>query len=399
MTESASYPLAGVRVLDLTQYIAGPYTTQVLADLGATVLKVERPGRGDVYRAQGPLFLNGESVSFLALNRGKQSLLLDWSDEEGRAALRRLLSEVDIVVENMRPGTLARYGLDFETLHPEYPRLIFCSISAFGQVGPMAGQGGYDLTVQAFSGLLSMTGHPGGPPAKIPVAALDFGSALYATVGILAALRQREVTGKGQWVQTSILETSLAWLSLHIATFLAGGAEPGPAGTRSPFFAPYEAYRAEEGYIVVCGTGVLEVWPNLCSVLGLEHLVDDPRFASNSSRVENADALRDELERVFATRPAAYWEERLTEARIACASVQRLSDVLDSAQVRALGILDTMEHPTAGTMPIVRLPITLSDAPSTATVAPPRLGEGMESEMEAMGTGAVDPAGGPAEDR
>jgi crotonobetainyl-CoA:carnitine CoA-transferase CaiB-like acyl-CoA transferase len=382
MTTSPAYPLAGVRVLDLTQYIAGPYTTQVLADLGATVLKIERPGRGDVYRAQGPLFLNGESVSFLALNRGKRSLLLDWSADVGRTALRRLFSEADVVVENMRPGTLARYGLDYAAVHADHPRLIYCSISAYGQAGPMAAQGGYDLTIQAFSGLMSMTGQPGGPPAKIPVAALDFGSALYAVVGILAALRQRDDTGQGQWVQTSILETSLAWLSLHISTLLAGGAEPGPMGTRSPFFAPYEAYRAEDGHIVVCGTGVLEIWPNLCRVLGLDHLVEDPRFATNSARVENADQLRDELERVFATHPTAYWQEKLTEARIACAPVQRLSDVLDSPQVRALGIIDKLEHPTAGSMPIVRLPISLSDAPSTTTVAPPRLGEGAESGMK-----------------
>ena len=382
MTDSGTYPLDGVRVLDLTQYIAGPYTTQVLADLGATVLKVERPGRGDVYRAQGPRFLNGESVSFLALNRGKQSLLLDWSTEEGRAALRRLFADVDVVVENMRPGTLARYGLDYETVHGDYPHLIYCSISAFGQEGPLAAEGGYDLTIQAFSGLMSMTGHPGGPPAKIPVAALDFGSALYATVGILAALRQREETGRGQWVQTSILETSLAWLSLHISTLLAGGAEPQRMGTRSPFFAPYEAYRAEDGHVVVCGTGVLEVWPTLCSVLGLEHLADDPRFVTNSARVENADELRAELERVFMTDTVAHWVDALTKARIACAPVQRLSEVLECDQVKALRMVDELEHPLAGPVPIVRLPITLSDAPSTSRMPPPRLGEGAESGSE-----------------
>jgi crotonobetainyl-CoA:carnitine CoA-transferase CaiB-like acyl-CoA transferase len=375
VTAARQYPLEGVRVLDLTQYIAGPYTTQVLADLGATVLKVERPGRGDVYRAQGPLFINGESVSFLALNRGKRSLLLDWSVEEGRETLRRLLSEVDVLVENMRPGTLARYGLDFDTVHADFPRLVYCSISAFGQTGPRANEGGYDLTIQAFSGLMSMTGHPGGPPAKIPVAALDFGSALYATVGILAALHQREATGKGQWVQTSILETSLAWLSLHIAALLAGGAEPGPAGSRSPFFAPYEAYQAEDGYVVVCGTGVLEIWPNLCAILGLERLVDDPRYATNSARVQHADELRDELERVFVTKPAAHWERELTEARIACTAVQGLSDVLASPQVKALEMIQELEHPVAGPVPIVRLPITLSGAASMTATPPPRLGE------------------------
>ncbi|HLB04334.1 MAG TPA: CoA transferase, partial [Gaiellaceae bacterium] len=223
-----SYPLTGIRVLDLTQYVAGPYCTQVLADLGAAVLKVERPGVGDVYRRQGPVFVAGESASFLTLNRGKRSVELDLGSVGDRERIDALLVEADVLVENMRPRALEKFGLDYPSLAKLHPRLIYCSISAFGQEGPLAGEGGYDTTVQALSGLMAMTGHPGGPPAKIPVAALDFGSALYGVIGIQAALAHRERTGRGQWVQTSLLETALAWLSMHIVTFLLGGEEPGP---------------------------------------------------------------------------------------------------------------------------------------------------------------------------
>ena len=371
---AGGYPLEGVRVLDLTQYVAGPYCTQVLADLGATVLKVERPGTGDVYRRQGPVFREGESASFLTLNRGKRSIELDLGDPAGRERVHELLAEADVLVENMRPGALARHELDFAALEARYPRLVYCSISAYGQEGPLAGAGGYDTTIQALSGLMAMTGHPGGPPAKIPVAALDFGSALYGVIGIQAALAQRERTGRGQWVTTSLLECALGWLSMHVITYLLGGEEPGPAGSRSPFFSPYEAYRTADGYLVVVGTGGRDAWGQLCRVLGLERLVGDPRFADNADRVRNAEALREELEAVLVTRPGADWVGPLEAAGVACAPVQRLPEVLASEQVHALGLLGTLEHPVAGEIPPVRLPLSLSDAPTTAEAPPPALG-------------------------
>jgi formyl-CoA transferase/CoA:oxalate CoA-transferase len=346
----------------------------VLADLGAAVVKVERPGVGDVYRRQGPVFADGESASFLTLNRGKRSVELDLSSPRDRPRLSELLADADVLVENMRPGALAKYGLDYGSLEPEHPRLIYCSISAFGQRGPLAGAGGYDLTVQAVSGLMSATGHPGQPPAKIPVAALDFGAALYAVVGILAALRQREVTGRGQWVQTSLLECALAWLSMHVVTYLLGGGEPERTGSRSPFFAPYEAYRTADGYLVVVGTGGQDAWGALCRTLGLERLVEDPRFATNAERVQNAEALRVELEAVLGTAPTAEWVTRLDGAGVVCAPVQRLSEVLESPQARALEMVGTLEHATAGEIPTVRLPLTLSRAATAAREPPPPLG-------------------------
>ena len=372
---SAAHPLEGVNVLDLTQYVSGPYCTQVLADLGATVVKVERPGKGDVYRRQGPVFLNGESTSFLTLNRGKRSVELDLASTADRPALEALIGEADVLVENMKPGTVARRGVSYEDLHKRFPRLVYCSISAFGQHGPTATQGGYDLSVQALSGIMAMNGHPNQPPAKVPVAALDFGSALYAVIGILAALRQREHTGRGQWVQTSILETSLAWLSMHITSFMVNGEEPEQLGSRSPFFAPYEAYQAADGYLVVVGTGGKTAWPDLCGALSVDHLIDDPRFRENGDRVLNADALREELERVLTREPVEHWVGVLDAAGVPSAPVQRLRQVVESNQVRALGAIAALEHPTAGDVPIVRLPMTLSDAETTAAEPPPLLGQ------------------------
>ena len=382
MSDAVGFPLDGVKVVDLTQYVAGPYCTQVLADLGAEVLKVERPGTGDVYRHQGPVFKEGESASFLTLNRGKRSVALDLGSDDARARLEQLLADADVLVENMRPGSLAKFGLDYAAVHERHPYLIYASISAFGQEGPLAQDGGYDTTIQALSGLMAMTGHPGGPPAKIPVAALDFGSALYAVIGIQAALAQRERTGVGQWVQTSLLECALAWESMHVITYLLGGEEPGPAGTRSPFFAPYEAYRTADGYLVVVGTGGRDSWGNLCRTLGLELLIDDPRFATNAQRVANAEELRGELEAAFVRRPSGEWIEALTAVGVACAPVQRLAQVLESEQVRALEMVRELDHPVAGAIPTVRLPVTMSGASTTSDTPPPAL----DAEREARST-------------
>jgi crotonobetainyl-CoA:carnitine CoA-transferase CaiB-like acyl-CoA transferase len=372
------YPLEGVKVLDFTQYVAGPYCSQVLADLGATVLKVERPGSGDVYRGQGPVFLAGESVSFLALNRGKRSIAMDLRDPEDQATLRALAGEADVLVENMTPGTLSRYGLGYEELSEIAPGLVYCSIAGFGQRGPLAAEGAYDLTIQALSGLMSMTGHPGRPPAKIPVAALDFGSALYAVIGIQAALWQRRSSGRGQWVQTSLLETSLAWLSMHIATRAAGGEEPQRLGTRSPFFAPYEAYATADGHIVVVGTGGGDGWERFCRAIDRTDLIEDERFADNSLRVANVEALRGEIEQRMASAPTAHWEQRLREERVPCAPVQTLDQVLVSEQVAALEAVRELDHPVAGAVTEVRLPITLSAARSTAERGAPALDEHAE---------------------
>ena len=248
------------------------------------------------------------------------------------------------------------------------------SISGYGQVGPDATRGGYDLVIQALSGLLSMTGPEGGDPAKVPIAALDFGSGLYGALGALAALRERETTGRGRHVTTSILECALAWLSMHIVTQGLGGEEPAAAGTRSPFFAPYEAFRAGDGHLVIVGTGGDDAWGRLCGALGLGRIREDPRFAENASRVANAAALRDIIEAVLADRGVADWTAVLEEAGVVCAPVQRLSQVLASEQVRALGLIDTQEHPSAGVIPMVGTPLSFDGERAVSELPPPLLG-------------------------
>jgi crotonobetainyl-CoA:carnitine CoA-transferase CaiB-like acyl-CoA transferase len=352
----------------------------LLADLGATVLKIERPGTGDDTRAWGPPFLQdrdgndtGEAAYYLACNRGKQSLAIDFTKPDGRDLVLALAAQSDALIENFKVGGLAKYGLHYEALSAEYPALVYCSISGFGQQGPLAGEGAYDLSIQALSGILSLTGHPEQPVAKVPVAALDFGSALYGVIGILSALRQREQTGRGQWVQTSLLETALAWLSMHIASYLGGGDEPTRQGTRSPFFAPYEAYQTADGQLVVVGTGGDSGWHSFCRALELPELADDPRFATNSSRVANAEALREAVEAVMTTRPTEHWVQRMHAERVPYAPVQTLPEVLRSEQVAALGAISRLTHRVAGEIPIVRLPLTMSGAHVTATDPPPAL--------------------------
>ena len=393
-----SYPMQHITVVDLTQYVTGPYCTQVLADLGANVIKVEPTGSGDVYRRQGPVFAAGESASFLALNRGKASVTLDLASRSDRQRLEEIIAGADVLVENARPGALRKHGLDYSSLSARHRRLIYCSMSAFGERGPLAAEAGYDLTVQATAGLLALTGHPGSGPARIPIPALDFGCALYGTVGILAALAERERTGRGQRIATSMLETSLAWLSIHVLNLLLGGEEPAPSGSRSPFFAPYETYATSDGHVAVVGTGERDAWGNLCRALRLEHLVDDPRFATNQDRVRRADLLKREIEAVLSREPTAKAVERLRDAKVTCAPVQSLREALESPQVEALGLLQQLRHPRAGTIPTVRLPLTFSAAQSTATAPPPMLGaDDRVASTEAGGRAECDER--PAEPR
>lgn len=372
---SGAGPLDGVRVVDLTSYVAGPYATMLLADLGADVVKVERPG-GEVYRRQGPVFVNGESASFLTLNRGKRSIELDLREAADRERLHDMLATADLLVENSAPGVMERMHLGADGVRERHPHLVYVSISGFGSVGPDAGRGGYDLIIQALSGLLSMTGSPESGPAKIPVAALDFGSGLYAVVGALAALHARAVTGRGAHVTTSLLESALAWLSMHVVTMGLGGEEPQPQGTRSPFFAPYEAFRTADGHLVVVGTGGDDAWGRLCGALGRDDLRGNPLYADNASRVANAESLRAEIESVLTRRTSAEWAGVLDAAAVVNAPVQRLGEVLGSPQVAALGILGEQEHPVAGTVPRIGSPISLDGVRAVSDAPPPPLGAG-----------------------
>ena len=384
---SSGGPLAGIRVVDATQYVAGPYCSMLLGDLGADVIKIERPGRGDIYRTQGPHFLRGVSVTFLALNRNKRSVELDFAAEgEDRARLMDLIREADVFVENLTPGTLARKGLGYEDLAAINPRLIYCSISGFGQTGPRAGEGGYDLQLQAEGGVMSVTGEPGRPPVKVGISALDYGAAMYGVIGLLAALEARHRTGRGQHVDVSLLDTTVAWFSVLAGTYWATGAVPAPLGSRSALFAPYQAFEASDGWLTVVGTGGANGWADFCAVLELPALVEDPRFATNGDRIANLDILEPVLAARFATATVAEWTERLKAAGLPAAPINRLDAVLDDPQVRARDLVVEVEHPVEGTYTAIGMPIKLSATPLSIRRGPPGLGEHQDEGFEPRGT-------------
>ena len=371
----AEGPLAGLRVVDATQYVAGPYATMLLGDLGADVIKVERPGVGDVYRGQGPYFLRGESVTFLALNRNKRSVALDIGAAADRERLLDLVREADVFVENLTPGSLARKGLGYEDLAAVNPGLIYVSVSGYGQTGPRASEGGYDLQMQAEGGLMSVTGEPGRPPVKVGVSALDYGAAMYGVIGLLAALEARHRTGRGQHVDVSLLDANMAWFSVLAATYWATGQVPGPLGSRSALFAPYQAFEASDGWLTIVGTGGANGWADFCGVVETPELVEDPRFRTNGDRIANLEILEPILAARFATRTVDEWVRRMRAVGLPAAPINALDAVLRDPQVRARELVVDVAHPDGGTYEAIGMPIKLSETPLSIRRGPPRLGE------------------------
>ena len=377
-----SGPLAGLRVVDATQYVAGPYCSMMLGDLGADVLKIERPGRGDVYRSQGPYFLRGESVTFLALNRNKRSIALDIGDAADRERLLELVREADVFIENLTPGALARKGLGYADLAAVNPRLIYCSVSGYGQTGPRASEGGYDLQVQAEGGLMSVTGEPGRPPVKAGVSVLDYGAAMYGVIGILSALAARERIGRGQHVDVSLLDSSVAWFTVLAGTHWATGEVPAPLGSRSALFAPYQAFMASDGWLTIVGTGGVNGWPDFCDVVGVPELVDDPRFRTNRDRIAHLDELEPILAARFLTASVAEWMAKLKAVGLPAAPINRLDAVLRDPQVVARDLVVDVEHPIEGTFKAIGVPIKLSETPPSVRRRPPKLGEHQHEGFE-----------------
>ncbi len=365
--------LGGLRVLDLTRFVAGSQATMLLAAMGAEVIKIEVPP-GDPYRAQGTERVNGESALFLALNSGKRSVAIDFRKQAGREALERLLPSADMLVENARPGSLARYGLDWESVHARCPALIYGSISGYGDVGPDAARGGFDLILQAESGMMSVTGSPESGPVKVGAPVLDVGAGLTCALGLLAACIQRQRTGQGALVSSSLLEFALASLGTLAAGVLASGETPGLLGTHSPVFAPYGGFATSDGWLVLAGAGSEELWARACRALGLAALTEDPRFAGNSQRVANRESLTREIEAVLTTRPTAHWLARLTEAGVPAAEVHDLAQVLAGPQITALGSVQELEHDKAGPYRLISPPLRLGRAALTYPSPAPVLG-------------------------
>ncbi len=386
--------LSHIRVLDLSRVLAGPWCTQNLADLGAEVLKVEKPGSGDDTRAWGPPYLQdgagndtGESAYYLSCNRGKKSLALDLSRPDGQRIARELARHCDILVENYKVGGLAKYGLDWDSLREINPRLIYCSITGFGQDGPYAARPGYDFIVQGMGGLMSVTGErddaPGGGPQKVGVAVADLFTGMYATVAILAALTFRERTGQGQHIDLALLDAQVAMLANQNMNFLTTGQAPERKGNAHPNIVPYQTFATADGHVVLA-VGNDAQFRRFCELAGCAGLADDARFATNRARVAHREALIPLLAAPMRQRTTREWVEALEAAGVPCGPINRLGEVFADPQVRHRGMRIDLPHPTAGSVPLVANPIHLSASPVAYPMPPPLLGEHTEAVLREM---------------
>ena len=366
--------LDGFTVLDFTRVLSGPYCTMQLADMGARVIKIEQPGKGDDTRGWGPPFVNGESAYFLSVNRNKESLTLDLKHSAAREVLGRLLERADVLVENFRPGTMSRLGFGYEQLAGRFPRLVYCSISGFGQTGPRRTEAGYDAVVQAEGGLMSITGAADGEPFRLGVAIADIVSGMFAAQGIAFALLARERTGKGQLVDVGMLDATAALLTYQAGNYFATGQTPGRLGNRHPTIVPYETFEASDGTFVIA-VGNDEQWRRFCATAGLDALGADERFATNRARVAHYEALRPLIAERLESESRELWVNRLRGAGVPCGSVRDVAEVLNDPQIEAREMVRQIEHAVAGAIRVTGVPIKLSATPGTVRTSPPLLGE------------------------
>ena len=373
-------PLDGIRVLDLTRVLAGPYCTMFLGDLGAEVVKVEQPGVGDDTRGWGPPFVGGESAYFLCVNRNKKSITIDLKSQDGVTLLRRLAERADVLIENFRPGAMERVGLGEKDLRANNPRLIYASLSGFGADGPMSDAPGYDLIVQAWGGLMSITGMPEGDPTKVGVAIIDLVAGLMLGKAIVSALFAREQLGIGQKIDTSLLEAEVACLINVGSNYLIEGKIPGRWGNAHSSIVPYQSFKTADGYVVI-GVASEGIWQRFSKAIGRGELADDPRFAKNSDRVQNREVLTATLSEGFLGRETDAWMKLLNEAEVPCAPVQTIDQVFKAPQVLHREMLVKVEHPTAGTVPMAGIPVKFSATPASIRLAPPTLGQHTEEVL------------------
>jgi crotonobetainyl-CoA:carnitine CoA-transferase CaiB-like acyl-CoA transferase len=378
-------PLSHLRVLDLSRVLAGPWATQILADLGADVIKIERPGTGDDTRQWGPPYLKdrdgddtADAAYFLSTNRGKRSLTLDISRPEGQSVARALALESDVVIENYKVGGLARYGLDHAALCAANPRLVYCSITGFGQNGPYAGRAGYDYLIQAMSGLMSITGLPdgvpGGGPMRVGVAVTDIMTGMYATVAILSALAHRDRTGEGQYIDMALLDAATAMLANQATSFLSTGQSPGRTGAGHPSVVPYQPFETADGHVIVA-VGNDGQYARYCEALCRPDLATDPRFATSAARVRNRDVLVPEIAAIMRTRRGNEWISVLETAGVPCGPINTIDQVFNDPQIRHRGLQVELPHAAAGSVPLVGSPLRLSRTPVEYRGGPPTLGQ------------------------
>jgi crotonobetainyl-CoA:carnitine CoA-transferase CaiB-like acyl-CoA transferase len=376
--------LAGLRVLELTQVMAGPFCGQVLADMGADVIKIEPPEGDSTRQSLGFRMRGDDTAAFLAVNRNKRSVVLDLKDPDGQAVLHRLVESADVVLENYRPGVAARLGADWETLRGLNPRLIYASVSGFGQTGPYAQRPGYDLIAQGLSGVMSVTGEPGGDPVKCGVPIGDLSAGLFCAVAILSAVIARERTGRGQRIDTSLFEGALALSVWETAELWATGRVPAPLGSAHRLTAPYQALRTRDGYITV-GGNTPRLWERLCEAVGRPELVSDQRFASNEARMANRAELEAELEAALAARSTDEWVEVLIAAGVPCGPIHDYRQVFEDPHTRAREMSVTLEHPVEGRVQALGIPVKLSDTPGSIRRPAPLLGEHTDEVLREAG--------------
>ena len=384
----ADGPLAGVTVLDLTRVLAGPYCTMVLSDLGARVIKVERPGSGDDARAIGPFVETDgerESAYFLSLNRGKLSIALDLKNDTDRGTFERLTAQADVLVENFRPGTMEKLGYGWDALHARHPRLIYAATSGFGHSGPYSRRPAYDMVVQAMGGIMSLTGTPGGPPTRVGSSIGDIAAGLFTAIGVNAALFERGQTGLGRKIDVAMLDSQVAILENAIARYQATGEVPGPLGARHPSITPFEAFRTADGFVVIAA-GNDNLFGRLCATLGCPALAEQEEFASNEMRTRHHDSLRGELESALGRETTATWLQRLEAAEIPCGPINDVSQVLADEQVRARNMVVSVPGPGDRPVEIAGNPIKLDgvDDPKTRPAAP-RLDADRQRILDALG--------------
>jgi crotonobetainyl-CoA:carnitine CoA-transferase CaiB-like acyl-CoA transferase len=366
-------PLSGLRIVDLTRVVAGPFCTMMLGDMGAEVLKIEEPKHGDDARAWAPL-MAGTGSFFLALNRSKKSVALDLKTPDGADALRRLIDSADVLIENFRPGSLAELGFDYAAVSAQNPRLIYCSISGYGQTGPSSQLPGYDAVLQGEAGIMDMTGFPDGDPTRVGVAITDYLAGLYATQGILLALHERHASGVGQHVDISLFEAMLSVMRLPMSVLLATGVTPSRVGNDHLNIAPYQPLRAKDGLIIVAVANPA-LWVRFCDAMERPDWRADPRYATNTDRVANRDALKAAIELAFAGLTVDELTRRFQASNVPCGRVRSIGEALEHPQVAPRGILLSQEHPQMGTIETLAPVVRLSRTPASVTQPPPALGE------------------------